>query len=77
MILLIGFPPLLLLLFIWGIIISHRFAGPLERLRRDVENISKSGDYARRLRIRKEDDLKPLADSINRLLDKVSEGKNR
>lgn len=71
MILLIGFPPLFLLLLLWGIILSHRFAGPLARLRREIEGISESGDYSKRLRVRKHDDIRPLADAINKLLDKV------
>jgi methyl-accepting chemotaxis protein len=69
---LVGFPPLVLLLLLWGIVLSHRFAGPLERLKREIEAISKSGDYTKRLRLRRRDELRPLADVINRLLDKVS-----
>jgi methyl-accepting chemotaxis protein len=72
LILLVGFPPLVLLLLLWGIVLSHRFAGPLERLKREIEAISKSGDYTKRLRLRRRDELRPLADVINRLLDKVS-----
>jgi hypothetical protein len=76
-ILLFGFPPLFLLLLLWGVVLSHRFAGPLQRLKKDIDSISKSGDYSRRIKLRKHDDIKPLADSLNRLLDKVSEGKHR
>ena len=70
----IGFPILIALLFVWGVILSHRFAGPMARLRREIDNITHSGNFNKRLRVRKHDDIKPLADSINRMLDKV-EGK--
>lgn len=75
-ILFVGMPPLLLLLLAWGVALSHRFAGPLERLEKEIESISKSGNYAKRIHLRKNDDVKPLADSINKLMDKV-EGKGR
>jgi methyl-accepting chemotaxis protein len=75
MILLAGFPPLVLLLLLWGVILSHRFAGPMERLRNEIEAISRSGDYSKRLKVRKNDEIRPLADVINRLLDKVSGAK--
>ncbi len=74
-ILLIGFPPLFLLLLLWGVILSHRFAGPLQRLQRDLDDISSSGDYTKRLRVRKHDDIRPFADAVNRLLEKVCKDK--
>ena len=77
MILLFGLPPIFLLLLLWGVILSHRFAGPLQRLKKDIDSISKSGDYSKRIRVRKHDDIRSLADSLNRLLDKVSEGKHK
>jgi methyl-accepting chemotaxis protein len=72
--LLVGFPLVVVLLFAWGVILSHRFAGPLERIKKEIENVIKSGDYTKRLHLRKRDEIKPIADSINRLLDKVSKG---
>ena len=69
-ILLIGVVPLFFILTVWGIIASHRFAGPLERVEREIDRIAK-GDYARRIILRKNDDIKPIADAINRLLDKI------
>ena len=70
--LLIGIPPIFLLLILWGIILSHRFEGPIERVKREVEKISESGDYRKRIHLRKHDDIKPIVDSINRLLDSFS-----
>ncbi len=74
-ILLIGVPPLFLILILWGIVLSHRLAGPMERLERDVKKISE-GDYSKRIKVRKSDDIKPLVDALNILLDKM-EGTKR
>lgn len=67
----IGLPPLFLLLIWWGTILSHRFAGPLQRLEKELHKITHSGDYSHRIHLRKSDDVKPIADAINKLLDSV------
>ncbi len=72
--LLIGVPPLFLLLIAWGMIVSHRFAGPLERLEKELKRILEHGDYKSRVKLRKNDDIRTIADEINKLIDKV-EGK--
>lgn len=74
-ILLVAVPPLLILLIIWGIVLSHRFAGPLERIETELKKIGEEGRYKHRIRLRKNDDIRPVADAINRLLDKI-EGKH-
>ena len=71
MILLIGLPPLFLLMIWWGVILSHRFVGPMERLEKEIDRISRDEDYSKRIRVRKHDDIKPIADSINKLLDRI------
>ncbi len=73
-ILLIGIPPLFLVLILWGIAMSNRFAGPIARLEAEIRKISESKDFKHRVMLRKYDDLKPVADQLNRLLDKM-EGK--
>jgi len=70
-ILAIGIPPLFLLLIWWGTILSHRFAGPLVRLEKEINKITHSGDYSHRIHLRKSDDVKPVSDAINKLLDNV------
>lgn len=72
-VLLWGVPPLFILLIFWGIVLSHRFAGPLERLERELHRIIDEGHYKWRIKVRKSDDLKPIADTINRLLDRLEE----
>jgi len=63
----LGFIPLLLLLFVWGIIISNKITGPLRRLQRELDEMTKSSAI-KRLSIRKDDYLKPLVNAINKLL---------
>lgn len=67
----IGLPPLFLLLIWWGTILSHRFAGPLQRLEKEINKITHSGDYSHKIHLRKHDDVKPIADSINKLLESI------
>ncbi len=73
--LMIGLPPLFLLLLIWGIILSHRFAGPLERLERELKEVTGDKRHGHRIVFRKHDDIKPIADSINNLLNMLDERK--
>ena len=75
MILLIGVPPLFIILILWGIILSHRLAGPLERLEKEIAKISEEGDHVKRIKVRKNDDIRPITDSINALLEKIGEKK--
>lgn len=75
-ILLVGIPPLFLLLLLWGIILSHRFAGPIERLEKELKKMGEDGDHSRRIRLRKHDDIRPLAEAINKLMEKL-EGRRR
>lgn len=71
LILLVSVPIIFLILIIWGIVLSHRFAGPLERLEKELKELSEQGEYGRKVRVRKSDDVKPLADAINKLLDRL------
>ena len=75
-ILLVGIPPLFLLLLLWGIILSHRFAGPIERLEKELKKMGEDGDHSRRIRLRKHDDIRPIAEAINKLMEKL-EGRRR
>lgn len=59
---------LLLFIGIAGTVYSHAFVGPMARIRRAVEQLTR-GDYTVSLRLRESDDpmLKELVDSISRL----------
>ncbi len=59
--------PALVLVILWcALIISHRFAGPIERLENDLDQIL-SGDTHHKVRLRKNDDLKGVATRVNAL----------
>ncbi len=66
-ILALGIPTLLILLFISAILVSHRLAGPIYRLEKDLDRIAE-GDYSVRIHFRKKDKLDPLAEKINKVL---------
>jgi signal transduction histidine kinase len=71
MILLMGVPPLFVIVILWGVVLSHRFAGPIERLEREFKRIAHHRDYKIRIHVRKGDDIRPLADAINEMLDSI------
>jgi signal transduction histidine kinase len=71
MILLIAVPPATLVIIWWGVVLSHRFAGPMERLERELKAIYESGDYSKRIHLRKSDDVHQIAVAINRILEKA------
>ena len=70
-VLVIGLPPLFLLLIWWGVVLSHRIAGPLQRIEKELSKITNSHDFSHRINLRKNDDVKPVADAINKLLDSL------
>lgn len=60
-----------ILLLSWRILImSHRFAGPIYRLEKDLEDIAK-GNFSLRIKFRKKDELKSIAEGINKILDEI------
>ena len=76
MILLVGIPPLFALLMLWGIVLSHRFAGPIERLEKEMKKVTEEENYSHRIRVRRHDDMKPIVDTINGLFGKL-EGRKK
>ncbi|MBL7157364.1 MAG: hypothetical protein ISS92_04265 [Candidatus Omnitrophica bacterium] len=49
-----------------GILVSHKIAGPVYRMIRFLDDLT-AGDYSKRLVLRRKDELKDLAEAINRL----------
>lgn len=71
-ILLFGLPAMIVALIGWGVVLTTKMIGPIARVEKELIKIAK-GDYSGRLKIRSGDILKPIADEINILLDKVEE----
>jgi methyl-accepting chemotaxis protein len=62
---------LVIVLLSWRVIIlSHRLAGPIYRLEKDLQDIAK-GKFSLRIKFRKKDELKSIADGINKILDEI------
>ncbi|MBN1794550.1 MAG: HAMP domain-containing protein [Candidatus Omnitrophica bacterium] len=61
-------PLALIGLFVATVLASHRLAGPLHRLDRELHRVA-SGDYSVRITFRKGDELSSLAHSLNSVLD--------
>lgn len=65
------------LVVVLTLVFSHVIAGPIYRLKQAMESVSE-GDYSVRLSFRRLDELKSLADSFNRMMDRLSQkGGNR
>lgn len=63
--------PIIFGTILWfAMVISHRFAGPIERLERDLDQILE-GDYNHKVYMRKKDDLKGVAHRINALVGRI------
>ena len=63
----VSLPAVALAILVAALAISNRFAGPIERMERELDLVLQ-GDRTRRIRLRKKDDLKGVADRINRIL---------
>lgn len=68
-ILLIGLPVVCLFIFFFAVRVSHRLAGPLYRIEKELDEIAATNDFSRRIKIRPDDELRPLVSKINRILD--------
>lgn len=67
-ILLVIIPLIFFIMLLIAFYISHKIAGPVYRVEKELEEIIK-GDYSRRIKLRANDELKELAEGINQLLD--------
>lgn len=56
-----------LLVFVFGLFLSHRFAGPAYRLRQSMGRVGR-GERDFRVKLRRLDHLKPLAEAFNFML---------
>lgn len=73
--LIVGLPVLLLLLLAWGLLLSHRIAGPIYRLERELDRIAREGDFSVRLKLRRKDELGSIAGGINKVLERIQREK--
>jgi HAMP domain-containing protein len=73
-VLLIGMPLVFALLILVSLCVSHRFAGPIERMEHEIDQIL-AGNRSKKINLRKNDDLKGLAERINRLIDISKRGR--
>ncbi len=63
--------PILVFGLLWcALVISHRFGGPIERIENDLDRIL-AGETQHKIRLRKKDDLKGVADRINALTRRI------
>lgn len=61
---------------ILAIVLSHRIAGPIFRIKKTLDEVTK-GDYSKRLHLRNTDELKDVAESINKVMELLEKKKNK
>jgi signal transduction histidine kinase len=71
-VLMISLPVVSLILFSMGFIITRNLVGPINRLERELKEIV-AGQVPKKIQLRKRDELKPLVDNINILLNRIEE----
>lgn len=55
-------------IFLFSIYLSHKIAGPLYRLEKDVKALAQDGDLTRVFRLRKRDEMQGMAEALNGLV---------
>lgn len=60
------------LIFIMGLLFSHKIAGPVYRIEKTIDEIAK-GNLALKIKLRKGDELRDLADIINIMIGNLNE----
>ncbi|HBQ21787.1 MAG: hypothetical protein A2Z91_04735 [Deltaproteobacteria bacterium GWA2_38_16] len=66
----IGLPIIFAIIFFYAVIISHRLAGPIFRLEKDLDRII-AGDHSVRIKFRTKDRLDNIADKLNQVLNRL------
>lgn len=59
---------IMIIISILGVLYSHRIAGPVYRMQKDIEKVL-AGEKGVRVQLRKNDKLKDLAEKLNALID--------
>lgn len=62
---------LLPFIFLVGIQVTHRIAGPAFRIERYLREVAESGEVSAPCKVREDDELQNLADSINRTFQRL------
>jgi methyl-accepting chemotaxis protein len=55
---------------ILAVLLSHRIAGPLYRIKKTLEEVA-AGNYGLRIRLRRTDELQDVAESMNKVIEKL------
>ena len=67
-IMIVGLPIVFGLLIFFALRLSHRLAGPLERIERELEHMARTGDFSKPLQVRPSDHMNDFVSKINRAI---------
>ena len=68
-----GIPIVCGVIFLFAIRLSHRLAGPLHRIEKDLETMAHTGDFTKPIVIRPGDEIHHLVAKINRAIRRARE----
>ena len=63
---------IMILLVVMGVFLTHRIAGPADRVQKDIERVL-AGEKGVKVRFRKGDAFPELADKVNQLIERVDD----
>jgi signal transduction histidine kinase len=68
MVLMVALPLVFIALWVIGLVMAHRMAGPVDRITGELDEIIRTGDFKRRIQVRPNDEMRPFVDNIDKLL---------
>ena len=71
-ILLFGLPIIFAVILFFAIRMTHRLAGPIERIEKTLLHMVEENNFSKEIRIRKSDDLQSLVQQINQTIQEAS-----
>jgi len=60
-----------LLMFLIGLVVSNKIAGPIYGIRRKINEVSISGNLSTRFSVRRKDEFKDLSEDLNKMMNKL------
>jgi len=75
--LLVGSVVYIAFIVFFSIFVSHKIAGPTYKIEKTVREILDSGDFSKKIWLRKGDELTGLAQLLNELFEKINKGEKQ
>jgi len=67
----------ILFIAVFSIFVSHKIAGPVYKMEKIIREVLTSGDFSKKIWLRKGDELTGLAQVLNELFEKIKKGETQ